>query len=251
MDSMNPKSITAAIHQQIAALAEPDYQAFASKLLPGETRLLGVRLPRLRQLARQWVRAEGPAAVDACLADCAGADASFEYLLLTGMMIGCAATPRAPWPQSQAWITAYIPHLRNWSLCDSFCAGLKVARSRPQELWALLLPYLDSEKEYDVRFAVVMMLNYYLDDAHIDEVLNALHKNRHPAYMAQMAVGWALSAAYVRYPERTMVVLRRPDMVTAVRRIALRKIIESLRVTAEQREDIRRFRRECGDKSDS
>ena len=248
---MDSKSLIATIHQQIAALAEPDYQAFASQLLPGETGLLGVRLPRLRQLARQWVRAEGSAAVDACLADCAdaGADASFEHLLLTGMMIGCAATPRAPWPQIQAWITAYIPHLRNWSLCDSFCAGLKVTRVRPQELWALLLPYLDSVKEYDVRFAVVMMLNYYLDNEHIDEVLNALHKNRHPAYMAQMAVGWALSAAYVRYPDRTMAVLRRPDMTPAVRRIALRKFIESLRVTAEQREDIRRFRRECGDKN--
>ncbi|MTL35405.1 DNA alkylation repair protein, partial [Turicibacter sanguinis] len=41
------------IRNELLVLAEPTYQRFAMRLLPGTDHLLGVRLPKLRQMARK------------------------------------------------------------------------------------------------------------------------------------------------------------------------------------------------------
>nr|WP_101911049.1 hypothetical protein [Marasmitruncus massiliensis] len=41
------------IKQLLTEWAEPEYQAFASRLLPGCGNVLGVRLPKLRKLAKK------------------------------------------------------------------------------------------------------------------------------------------------------------------------------------------------------
>ena len=47
------------IKNELLTLAEPDYQVFASRLLPGTPNVLGVRLPHLRKMAKKIVK-EGP-----------------------------------------------------------------------------------------------------------------------------------------------------------------------------------------------
>ena len=44
------------IREQIVNLAEPSYQQFSSKLLPGTERIVGVRLPLLRKMAKQIIK---------------------------------------------------------------------------------------------------------------------------------------------------------------------------------------------------
>lgn len=41
------------LRERIEALAEPEFQKFSASLIPGVNRLLGVRLPVLRNLARE------------------------------------------------------------------------------------------------------------------------------------------------------------------------------------------------------
>lgn len=45
-----------AIREQLIELAEPEYQAFSSKLLPGTTNIRGIRIPNLRKIAKQIVK---------------------------------------------------------------------------------------------------------------------------------------------------------------------------------------------------
>lgn len=40
------------LREKIESLAEPEFQKFSAALIPGVSRLLGVRLPVLRNLAR-------------------------------------------------------------------------------------------------------------------------------------------------------------------------------------------------------
>ena len=48
------------LQARLRALAEPDYQAFASRLLPGVDNLLGVRIPHLRKLGSSPGRTGAP-----------------------------------------------------------------------------------------------------------------------------------------------------------------------------------------------
>ena len=47
-----------ALQARLRSLADPAYQAFQQKLVPDVTNLLGVRVPALRQLARELVRGD-------------------------------------------------------------------------------------------------------------------------------------------------------------------------------------------------
>lgn len=47
------------IKEQLSLLADPAYRDFSSSLLPGTDHILGVRLPALRKLAKNWQKKTG------------------------------------------------------------------------------------------------------------------------------------------------------------------------------------------------
>ena len=49
---------------------------------------------------------------------------------------------------------------------------------------------------------------YFIDDDHIDEFIRLLDQIKHDGYYAKMAVAWALSVCYVKYPGKTLPYLR-------------------------------------------
>ena len=70
------------IRAELLKLAEPDYQVFASRLLPGTPHILGVRLPYLRKMAQRIVK-EGATSF---LSE--RETVYFEEVMLRGMVIG-------------------------------------------------------------------------------------------------------------------------------------------------------------------
>lgn len=224
------------IKQRLQALAEPDYRVFQAGLLPGVDNLLGVRLPSLRRLARELAREEGAACLSRLTED------SFEETMLQGMVIGCLPDrPETVLPLA----ASFVPKITNWSLCDSFCSGFKLAARCPGIVWDFVLPYLSSEEEFAARFGVVMLLFYYVDNDHIDRVLELLGTVEQPGYYARMAVAWALSVCYVRFPEKTLAWLEECRLDDFTYNKALQKAVESRCVTPAQRVLLRSKKRKA------
>lgn len=223
------------IRSTLEALSEPEFQRFSSSLLPGVEDVLGVRLPKLRALARKIVRGDWRGYLETA------SDDSFEERMLQGMVIGYAD---APLPELLERTGKFVAKLDNWSVCDSFCASLKWVKGYQEEVWHFLQPYLADSREYPVRFGVVMLLDYYLDDRYIDQVLDRLDAVRHEGYYVRMAVAWALSMCYLRFPERTLGYLTGTcSLDDFTYNKALQKIVESRCVTQETKQYIRSLKR--------
>lgn len=105
------------------------------------------------------------------------------------------------------------------------------------------MPYLLSDQEYEIRFAVVMMLNFFIEEAYISRILQLLDKVSHEGYYVKMAVSWALSICYVKLPEPTMSYLRNNSLDDFTYNKALQKITESYRVDPETKKWIRGMKR--------
>ncbi len=221
------------IIQILEGLAEPGYQRFASSLIPGETQLMGVRLPQLRKLAKRLARENWQGYL---IQDWG---TSFEEVLLQGMILGYA---KGTWEQRLQAVTAYLPQIRNWSICDSFCSSLKMPKENPQGFWEYLSPLRDAQEEFTVRFAVVMLLNYYRSPEYYSRCIAYLDGVRHPGYYAKMAVAWALSLFYCSFPQETMAYFADSSLDREILYRALCKIIESHSITSQQREEIREYR---------
>src|SRR5690606_36643903 len=106
-----------------------------------------------------------------------------------------------------------------------------------------LQPYLSSPREFEVRFAAVMLLLYFVEEEYLDRVLQWLERIRHDGYDAKRAVAWAISVRYVKFPERTLKFLRRHSLDADTHNKALQKINESARVGRETKNALRNMKR--------
>ena len=222
------------IRERLLALSEESYRTFSARLLPDYVRLMGVRLPALRRLAKEIARGDWRAWLDT--AD----SAYFEEILLQGMVIGCA---KADMDEVLLRTKAFIPLIDNWSVCDSFCSGLKMTRTHREQVWAFLQPYFFSKLEFEVRFAVVMGIFYFIDEDYLGRLLDTLDAVRQEGYYAKMAVAWAVSICYVHYPEETAAYLKQCTLDSFTFRKAIQKIGESQAVPQLKKEEIHHIER--------
>ena len=221
------------IRQEIEQLAENDYKKFSASLLPGVDKVLGVRLPQLRKLASRIAAGDWQHYL-------AAEPDYFEEVMLQGMVIGAIkVTPE----ERLQYMADFIPKINSWSVCDSFCSGLKFTNKNQELVWNFLQPYLHSGKEYQIRFAVIMMMDYYLTAEYINLVLSLLDGVAHDGYYVKMAVAWALATALAKQPEKTWDYFQHHHLDADTWKKTIQKCLESRRIPEEQKAALRQMRK--------
>lgn len=219
------------IRKRLLKESDEKYKKFSSALLPTteQEKILGVRLPVLRKFAREIYKNSGTLFLQENNLQ------YFEEIMLQGMIIGLVKDDDKV---IKKYIKNFIPKIDNWSVCDSFCCGLKFVKGREENFLEFIKPYLHSKKEYEVRFAVVILLDYYICDKYIDTVLNLLEQVKHEGYYAKMATAWAISICYVKYPQKTFEFLKNTKLNSQTVNKAVQKITESLKVDSEAKKKV-------------
>lgn len=223
------------IRQELIKLADDKYRSFHSNLCPGVENILGVRLPLLRKIAKSLSKEE-----DYYNYLNNGDTKYYEEIMIEGLIIGYLKTDNE---NRFNYIKNFIPKIDNWAICDSFCNNLKFTKKNINEVWNFILPYTSSENEFDIRFAIVMMLNFYIIEDYIDDVLNTLNKINHDGYYVKMAVAWAVSYAYIDFPQKTLASLKNNNLDNFTYNKSLQKIIESTRVSKEDKDLMRSLKK--------
>ena len=222
------------IRKELEIIAEENYRIFAAKLIPNIDNLLGVRLPKLRKIAKKIVQLDYDyyLAMDNHL--------YFEEVMLQGMIIG---EIKLPWTERSRYVKQFISKINNWSVCDSFCCGLKFEVSEKELVWQFLQPYFASDKPYDIRFAVVMLLFYFVDDEYAQKAFTLFYQIKNDDYYVKMAVAWAISIYFRELPTLTMSYLHKNQLDDWIYNKALQKITESLKVDSSTKIIIRSMKR--------
>ncbi|WP_455656555.1 DNA alkylation repair protein [Phascolarctobacterium sp.] len=215
-----------ALRERLLSLQDKKYQKFHSDLCPGTTNIIGIRIPVLRQLASEIVRqGEYPDYLQQAL------QKPFHYseeATLCGMVLGLL---KIDFTKLLEYLKLFVPRIDNWAVCDVTCSSLKAFRKNQQQGRRFLQHYLDSHNEYELRFAVVMLMNYYNDDAYIDDTLKELNAVRHEGYYVKMAVAWALSLCFIKHRDKTMKLFQNNTLDDFTYNKALQKCRESFRVS--------------------
>lgn len=220
------------LREQLLELADPRYRDFSASLTPGAGKMMGVRLPQLRAIAREIARGDWRGWL------AAAEEEYFEERMLQGLVIGYA---RCAPDEKLRHVARFVPKIDNWAVCDCFCWRLRSTEREP--MWRFIQPYFRSEHEYEVRFAAVMALGNFIDEEHLETLLGQLDGVRHEGYYARMAVAWALSMCFVKFPLRTYDYLREATLDDWTFNKTIQKIVESRRVSADSKTLIRLLRR--------
>lgn len=223
------------VKKELTELAEPEYQAFHSKLLPGIDSIMGVRVPALRKLAQKIAKKDWRAYLDAeCFT-------TYEETMLHGMVIGYAKMDDE---ERRKRLDVFVPHINNWAVCDC-CTSTYKFMKKDQRLWAdYLMQQIQMGTEYRIRFSVVALMDYYVSDEWIDFVLDTYEDICHEGYYVKMAVAWGVSVCYVKYPQKTMRLFQENKLDTFTNNKAIQKIRESFRVSPKEKDELKKWKKE-------
>ena len=224
------------IRQELLSLQDKKYKEFHSSLCPGTDNIIGVRVPILRNYAKKLSKQENIKEYIFF-----NKTKYYEEVMLQGMLIGLIKNTDIK--EILEIIKGFVPKIDNWAVCDICCAGLKIVNKNKETVWTFIQKYLKSKKEFELRFAVVMILDYFTDEKYINEVLKIFDNIKHDGYYVKMAVAWAISAAFVKFPEITMKYLKKNNLDDWTYNKGLQKICESLRVTKETKKAIKAMKR--------
>ena len=219
----------------LKSMGEEKYKAFSLSLMPGEDKAFGVRIPALRKIAKSISKGDYKGFIFVCK------DEYFEEIMIKGFVIGLIKNEDELLEETEK----FIPLIRNWSLCDGFCSALKAADKNKNLFMPLIKNCLESKEEYTLRFAIVMLLDHYIDDEHIDFVLQAYENISSEYYYVKMAVAWGVSMCYIKYPEKTMALIEKGSLDTFTHNKSIQKICESLRVEKDVKIFLKNFKKIC------
>lgn len=217
-----------------------------------DTRILGVHIPKLKHLARVIARrSDADELISSFESEQASGILCFEEKLVWGLMIMHLKQQSS---KKLALLRAFVPAMDNWALCDTICCNIKWIKDK-DAIGEYLLPYFKSEKEFEVRFAVVMSMIFFLDVENFQQVtcrLDSLDFSRiwseysspkdakksgeargvakgEGPYYVRMAVAWLLATALAKLPDQTRAYVNACNLPEDVIRLYKRKARESFR----------------------
>ena len=210
------------------------YRDFSKKLLPNVDNILGVRVPILRRIAKKIANDNPIDYLNNVTND------SFEEIMLKGFVIGNLKEKKETVIK---YIDLFVPKINNWSVCDTFCASLKIVNTDLDYFFDYLKKYKTSKEEFTLRFMLVMFLNYYIDKKYIFKIFEIIKTIKKDDYYVKMAIAWFLSICYIKYKEETLNYLASCNLDNWNYNKTLQKIIESNRISAEEKEILKTMKR--------
>ena len=230
--SWNETNYTKLINE-LKFMVDDTYREFHLQIIPGCMNFLGVRMPQLRKLGKEIAKGDGRGFLTVA------GHKYYEEIMLQGIVIGAMKSDIDTLLKDTA---DFVPLISNWALCDCFCGGLKGVKQHYDIVRGFLEPYLRSEQTYEVRFAVVLLMDHFTDAEHLSDLFSVYDEISHTNYYVKMAVAWGVSTAFAKFPSETMTYLKHCKLPDWTYQKALQKILESRRVSQEDKEQIRAMR---------
>lgn len=208
--------------------SEEKYRDFNKKLMPDTTyEVLGVRTPVVKKLAAEIVRDK-----DASAAFLSSEHRFYEEWLLHGLVI---ANEKENVSDVLTNLRLFMPRINTWAICDGVVAALKIFKKHKTEAMEFVKELLTSEKTYYIRFAVVILLDYFIEKDYLKEIVALTLPIKSGEYYIDMAVAWLYSIMLVKEFDFTVKILEEKRLPVFVHNKTIQKAAESFRITDEKK----------------
>lgn len=222
------------IIDNLKSMADEKYRQFHQRLVPNVDNLLGVQVPKIKTLAKEIAKHDYKGFLRY------NSTEYYEEIMLRGLVIGYI---KADIEEVIGYIEEFVLQIDNWGVCDSFCANLKITVNNKERVLELIEKYLKSDREFELRFAIVMLLDFYIDKEHLLYLFDVFNSTNHEGYYVKMAVAWAISICYIKYKSETKIFLEENCLDDFTYNKAIQKIIESNRILKEEKIELKNLKR--------
>ena len=211
---------------ELFRLQDKKYAAFQAKLIPtvAPDRIIGVRTPELRALARELSGDEDIASFLTRLPH-----QYFEEDQLHAFVISL----ERDFDKCITEMEAFLPFIDNWATCDQLSP--KVFKKEPEKLLPYIHTWIKSDKVYTVRFAIGMLMQHFLDEKFNPKYADMVAAVKSEEYYINMMIAWYFATALAKQYAAILPYLEGKKLDDWTHNKAIQKSVESNRISTEQK----------------
>lgn len=221
------------IQNRLLALEDKEYKEFTAKLIPNidPSTIIGVRIPKIRVLAKQiYLKRE------------------YEKFLSSlphkyheeNILHGCLIEQIKDFSKVIEYLSSFLPFVDNWAVCDT-CTP-KIFKKNKKELLTIIKSWIKNGDIYTRRYAIRMLMCFYLDDDFDPNHLNIVVSIKSDEYYLKMMVAWYFATALAKQWAYTITVFENRLLEPWTHNKAIQKAVESYRVTNDNKDYLRRLK---------
>ena len=218
------------VQSKLFELQDLSYQDFHSKLIPTvlKDKIIGVRTPALRKFAKDFGKSEKAAEFMKILPHKYYEENNLHAFLIEQIK---------DFDDCIYALDNFLLFIDNWATCDMLTP--KILGENLPLLYEKIVEWTKSEHTYTVRFAIVTLMKFFMDDRLDKKHLSLLAGINSDEYYINMAIAWYLATALASRWDLVIPYIENRNFDKWVHSKAIQKAIESYRITPEQKEYLR------------
>ncbi len=208
-------------------MRDEKFRDFTSKLIPDVDKelVIGVRVPEIRRLAKALSADERKKFLSEL------PHKYHEENLLHGAILQLIKNDIG---EAISETEKFLPYIDNWAVCDM--SQSKLLGKYPDMVFGKACEWAKSEKTYTVRFAIDVLLQFFLDENFKSEVFSLAESIVSEEYYINMALAWFWSFALIKRYDEVIPIIESKRLPAFVHNKAVQKARESYRISDERKE---------------
>ncbi len=219
--------------REMQSYQDEDYRRFNERIINTKLPMMGIRTPILRSIASKVAQTD----ITSFLAY--AKDATYEEVLLQGFVIAKITDVNL----SFSYFQDFVYKIDNWAICDLVVGSMKIVRREQTFYWPKILSFLEDDAPFVVRVGLILLLDYYMEDDYLPKIFALCDRLQRKEYYIEMAVAWLVSVCYIHDRDLTLDYLKNNRLDRFTYNKTIQKIIESNRVSPEEKQILRQMKR--------
>ncbi len=209
------------------------YKEFHKKLILDDN-LIGIPTPKLKEIAKKITKGDYKEFIKLNNKNL------YEERLIYGLIISYLND----FNEVINELNKFIPYINNWAINDIVCSNLKIFKKNQTKGFSLINQYLKSNNGWSIRFGLVLLLNFYIDDKYIHKIIKICDNIKTDDYYVMMSNAWLLSICYIKYPDITYKYLCKKTLDKTTLNKTISKICDSKRVDNNYKKSLKNLRKQ-------
>ena len=215
------------VEKQLFEMQDLKYRDFHAGLMPNidKNRIIGVRTPQLRKFAKEYGKTENAKTFLTVLPH-----QYYEENNLHGLLI----EQIKEYDSALDELERFLPYIDNWATCDML--AMKVVKKHLDLFIKKIYQWLESKHTYTIRFAIGMLMRYYLEDTFKIGYARKVAEIRSEEYYVNMMRAWYFATALAKQYEQVIPFLEERQLDVWTHNKTIQKSVESYRISPKQKE---------------
>ena len=217
----------------LKSISEDAYKEFSQKITFTKYEMLGIRLPKLRSIAKDISKGDYKSFLEV------SENKYYESVMIKLLVIASIKDM----DELMIYFDDAVNLIDNWALCDTFCNSLKLINKNKDYFLTKIDELINNNETYHIRVGLIILLCFYVEEKYLDLIIKYLDNIKSDEYYVNMAEAWLICEIFIKYENIGLKYLEHNHLNKFTVNKAISKIRDSYRVSEYMKDAILKFRK--------